>query len=54
MGAVATIGYLAFSAARPSSASSGKFGILSAFLVVIALCTLGFVLAGAAREPRGS
>lgn len=51
--AVATIGYLAFLGGPPVIGFLGEhFGILSALLVALVLCVLGFLLSGAAREPQ--
>ena len=51
--AVATIGYLAFLGGPPVIGFLGEhFGILSALLVALVLCVLGFLLSGSAREPK--
>jgi len=53
--AVATIGYLAFLGGPPVIGFLGEhFGILSALLVALVLCVLGFLLSGSAREPRAT
>ena len=53
--AVATIGYLAFLGGPPIIGFLGEhFGILSALIVALVLCVLGFLLSGAAREPKES
>ncbi|HQG71223.1 MAG TPA: MFS transporter, partial [Rhodoglobus sp.] len=50
--AVATIGYFAFLVGPPVIGLLGQYvGVLDALLVVLVLCAIGAVVAGAAREP---
>ncbi len=50
--AVATIGYFAFLVGPPLIGYLGQqVGLLSALLVVLALCAIGAIVAGAAKEP---
>lgn len=50
--AVATIGYFAFLVGPPLIGYLGQqVGLLSALLVVLGLCAIGAIVAGAAREP---
>jgi fucose permease len=52
--AVATIGYFAFLVGPPVIGLLGEHvGLLNALLLVLVLCAVGSVVAGAAREPRG-
>jgi fucose permease len=51
--AVATIGYFAFLVGPPLIGYLGhQVGLLSALLVVLGLCAIGAIVAGAAREPN--
>ena len=50
--AVATIGYFAFLVGPPVIGFLGEqVGLLGALLVVLVLCAVGSIVAGAAREP---
>lgn len=50
--AVATIGYFAFLVGPPAIGFLGEaVGLLNALIVVLVLCAVGALLAGAAREP---
>lgn len=50
--AVATIGYFAFLVGPPVIGLLGQYiGVLDALLVVLVLCAIGALVAGAAREP---
>lgn len=52
VGAVATIGYFAFLVGPPMIGLLGEqVGVLNALLVVLALCAVGSMVSGAAREP---
>ncbi|MCU1440321.1 MAG: major facilitator superfamily 1 [Rhodoglobus sp.] len=52
--AVATIGYFAFLVGPPVIGLLGEHvGLLNALLLVLVLCGVGSVVAGAAREPKG-